>query len=121
MPQRLPAATVVGRRMVTHTAVDVPVRSLVWDEPTERIWELPEGVCLAGPAPEQIGLAVERRCIDSYSVRLLWDRNVFGWESLSRVQLLTSCLGPVLQAAGSDLRALLDQPIRPRRLKPMAA
>jgi hypothetical protein len=77
----------------------------------ERLWELPDGVCLAGPPPVRFGVSIQRRAADSYSVRLLWNHTGLTWTALTRVELLTSALAPLLAALGTDLWHLLDQPI----------
>ena len=94
----------------------LPAMCLRWEaNPSslaERLWYLPEGVCLVGPAPESFGVTVQRNRPDSYSVRLLWDRTCLNWPTLTRVQLLTSALSPILRALGTDLAGLLDQPVK---------
>jgi hypothetical protein len=92
----------------------LPAMCLRWqggEAPAERLWELPEGVTVVGPAPARFGVSVQRRDADGYAVRLLWDRTCFTWPSLSRVQLLTSALAPLLAALGTDLWCLLEQPL----------
>jgi hypothetical protein len=76
----------------------------------ERLWELPEGVTIVGPAPQRFGFSVRRLDADAYSARLLWDRTCLTWPSLSRRDLLGSALARVLAALGTDLWCLLDQP-----------
>src|SRR5262249_22945488 len=93
----------------------LPAMSLRWEEgsgASERLWELPDGFCLTGPPPEQFGITIQRRTADSYSVRLLWNQTGLSWPTLSRAELLTSCLAPLMSAMGTDLWQLLDQPIR---------
>jgi len=91
----------------------LPAMSLRWSGGRrEQLWELPEGVTLVGPAPEQFGVSVQRLESDAYCVRLLWDRTCFVWQSLSRNQLLTSAIAPLLRAIGTDPWYLLDQPAR---------
>src|SRR5262249_14930359 len=89
----------------------VPALRLRWkpaaSDPGERIWELPEGVSILGPPPERFGIHVERWADDGYCVRLLWNRTLLSWSALSRVQLLTSSLAPLLRALGKDLWQLL--------------
>ena len=80
----------------------------------DRLWDLPEGVCVVGPPPTRFGVKVERTAADSYSVRLLWDRTSLTWEGLGRVSLFARALAPLLAALGCDLRAVLDQPVRAR-------
>lgn len=113
MVQALPTPEVV--RCYFDDAFDphLPAMHLRWGQTgrPERLWELPEGVCLVGPAPQRFGVNIQRQGPDSYSVRLLWDRTCLNWLSLTRVQLLTSALAPLLGALGTDLWYLLDQPV----------
>jgi hypothetical protein len=102
----------------------LPAMCLRWDSEaigSEQCWELPEGVRLIGPPPERFGIDIRRRGIDSYNVRLLWDRTCLTWEDLSRAQLLDSALAPLLGAMGTDLWYLLDQPVRLEPVEPLAA
>jgi hypothetical protein len=92
---------------------------LRWRGGAERLWELPEGLCVTGPAPGKLGLSVRRRDGDRYAVRLLWDRTTLAWEDVSKVELLGCCLGPLLAALGLDLWAMLDR--QPARHKAWAA
>ena len=78
----------------------------------ERLWYLPEDVCLTGPAPERFGVSIQRHDTDSYTVRVLWNRTYLSWTDLTRVQLLTSALAPLLGALGTDLWQLLAEPVR---------
>lgn len=88
-----------------------PVMVLRWDGGGERLWELPEGLCVTGPAPRTLGLSVRPTAdADRYAVRLLWDRTTLAWEGVSKVELLGCCLGPLLTALGLDLWVMLDQP-----------
>jgi hypothetical protein len=102
----------------------LPVLCLSWDPMAmgfiDRIWELPEGVSILGPAPERFGLSFERRGADSYAVRLVLNQTRLSWSSLSRVQLLTSALLPLLNALKTELRNLLEQPVKPEGLRKAA-
>jgi hypothetical protein len=49
--------------------------------------------------------------MDGYSVRLLWDRTCLHWPTVTRRELMTSSLAPLLEAMSTDLWYLLDQPI----------
>ncbi len=90
----------------------LPAMCLRWDEgEPARVWELPEGVRLAGPPPERFGFRVRRRGDDSYSARLLWNRTCFVWKHLPRAEFLAGSLGDLLGALGTDLWHLLDQPV----------
>ena len=95
-----------------------PVMVLRWDG-GERLWELPEGLSVAGPGPSRLGLRVRRRDGDRYAVRLLWDRTLMAWDDVSKVEILGCCLGPLLAAIGLDLWSMLEQPAG--RLKVRAA
>jgi hypothetical protein len=87
-----------------------PVMVLRWDGgDRERLWDLPEGLCVTGPAPAKLGLCVRRLdAAGRYAVRLLWDRTTLAWPDVSRTELLACCLGPLLAAAGLDLWSLLE-------------
>lgn len=97
---------------------------LQWDPnmlgAAERVWRLPEGIALVGPAPERFGIAIIRRDLDAYTVRLLWNDIAFGWTALTRTQLLTTSLTPLLRALGQDLWTLLNQAIHAVAAQPMA-
>jgi hypothetical protein len=73
-------------------------------------WNLPAGICLTGPPPEQFGISIRREGEDAYIVRLLWNRTCLTWHYLTRAELLASSLLPLLEALGTDLWFLLDQP-----------
>ena len=55
----------------------LPVMELRWAQPprgqAERLWELPEGVCIVGPAPARFGFSFRRLDEGDFAVRLLWD------------------------------------------------
>ena len=120
MSQSLPTPTVLARSIDNSTGLPLSVFELRWEEPahTERLWDLPEGLCVVGPPPARFGVKIERTGPDSYSVRLLWERTALAWEGLGRVPLLTSALSPVLAALGCDFRSVLDQPVRERPRNP---
>lgn len=88
---------------------------LQWDPnmlgAAERVWRLPERIVLTGPAPERFGVTIIREDIDAYAVRLLWNDIRFDWTALTRMQLLTTSLVPIMRALGQDLWTLLNQPI----------
>jgi hypothetical protein len=113
MVSALPAAEVVRSYFDESFGPRLPAVCLRWgpEGPAERLWELPEGMCFVGPPPQRFGLSVRRLDADAYAVRLLWDRTCLSWSSLSRVQLLTSSLAPLMSALGTDLWSLLDQPV----------
>src|SRR5437868_14680626 len=102
----------------------LPSMSLRWGRSraaNERLWYLPEGICLSGSPPERFGLHVERRDADAYSVRLLCNQTSLSWSSLTRAQLMTSALAPLLAAMGTDLWYLLDQPLQTEDTEPRKA
>ncbi len=92
----------------------LPAMRLRWDAAAlaeEHTWELPEGIRIVGPPPDRFGISIRRRGDDSYNVRLLWGRTCLYWDDLARVQLAECDLTPLLDALGTDLWYLLDQPI----------
>lgn len=78
-----------------------------------RLWTLPGGLQLCGPAPQRFGIEVLRRAADCYTVRLLWDQNRLGWSGLRRQELCACSFPELLAALGTDLHYLLEQPIVP--------
>jgi hypothetical protein len=124
MVEVLPAPEVVRCYFDDAFGPHVPAMCLRWpdaDGPAERVWELPEGVAITGPPPGCFGIHFHRQGDDSYDVRLLWDRTWLMWDALSREELLTSDLSPLLAALGTDLWYLLDQPISPEPPSPLRA
>jgi hypothetical protein len=111
MFQELPPPQVLRSYLDDSFTPPLPALSLRWQAVADRLWALPEDVRVAGPAPRQFGVTLERRGADTYAVRLLWDRTWFSWQALSRSQLLASDLAPLLGALGADLWYLLDQPV----------
>ena len=91
----------------------LPAMRLRWDShaTAEGRWYLPGHLTLTGAAPERFGLTIARRDTDVYAVRVLWNEMCLSWAGLSRVQLLTSALAPILRALGQDIWQLLNQPI----------
>ncbi len=121
MSSNMPIPQIVCTEIDDTFDVFMPVLQLHWGEVNqnhpERIWELPEGVTMVGAGPEHFGLKVQRCDRNSYSVRLLWNQTVLHWTRLTRVQLLSSALLPILESLGTDLRDLLDQPVRAERFQ----
>ena len=76
-----------------------------------RIWWLPAGLRTVGPAPQCFGIAIHRVSADAYDVCLLWDMTRLFWPALSRELLTNSSLATLLDAMGTNLDYLLDQPI----------
>ena len=77
----------------------------------DRTWELPEHVCITGPAPKRFAYAIDRRGQDSYQLKVLWNQMSLEWKNLTRRQLLTTALTPILKALGTDLGELLERPM----------
>ncbi len=116
MDQGLPIPEVLRCYFDESFDPHLPAMCLRWEgdaQPCERDWHLPEGVCLHGPPPGRFGIHVHRLGIDSYAVRLLWDRTCLVWLALTQRELLDGDLRSVLAALGTDLWYLLDQPIDP--------
>jgi hypothetical protein len=121
MARSLPTAEIVRKYMDEHFDAHCPVLVLRWpaDEgQAERLWDLPEGHCIAGEIPKRFGYAIRRTDADMYQVRILWNHTVLSWAAVSRMDLLASCLGSLLAALGVDLWSVLEQPLpsaaRPR-------
>jgi hypothetical protein len=93
----------------------IPAMHLRWDPDApgvaDRSWHLPDGVSIKGPAPEHFGVTIRRRGPNAYQVRVLWNQLSLGWISLTRVQIMTSALAPLLRSLGTDLWHLLEQPV----------
>jgi hypothetical protein len=125
MLDTLPAPEVV--RCYFDDGFDPPLPAMVlrWDEGTpaagEQVWELPEEVRVAGPAPRRFGVTLRRRGADTYAVRLIWDGTCLSWRALTRAQVLRSALAPLLEALGTDLWYLLDQPVQDEPAPPASA
>jgi hypothetical protein len=118
MARTLPTAEVVRKYIDESFDAHTPVMVVRWDgEPGngDRLWELPEGLCVVGAAPRRLGIRIRRQSEDSYAVRLLWENTQLTWPTLSRMELLASCLSPVLGAVGIDLWSLLEQPMEAMR------
>lgn len=116
MVYALPTPTVLRRYFDESAGRIVPAFELRWQEGPaqirERLWELPEHVSLIGPPPQRFGVKLECVGADAYAVVVLWDRTRFAWDGLTRLQLLTSALAPLLKALGGDLRSALEESTR---------
>jgi hypothetical protein len=92
----------------------IPAMCLHWDADApgvaDRTWHLPDGVSVKGPAPEHFGVTIHRHGANAYHVRVLWNQLILDWNNLTRVQIMTSSLAPLLRALGTDLWYLLEQP-----------
>jgi hypothetical protein len=113
MAQALPRADVVRRFIDESFDAHAPVLVLRWHSagPAVRLWDLPRGLCLMGEPPAQLGIAIRRDGQDSFAVRICWGQAQLAWPAVSRLELLGSCLAPVLTAVGVDLWSLLQQPL----------
>jgi hypothetical protein len=89
----------------------LPAMELSWDadDGSEHTWHLPDNLIIKGPPPSRFGITVHRLGKDAYRVQVLWNRLSLGWDDLTRVQVMSSSLSPVLQALGTDLWYLLNQ------------
>ena len=107
----LPAPQVV-RDFVAH---NLPAMILHWDQDApgvaDRIWHLPGHLTVRGPAPERFGVSVVRQSQDAYQVRVVWNEMCLSWDGLTRRQILASAVASILEALGTDVTGLLDQPM----------
>jgi hypothetical protein len=114
MARSLAAAEVVRKYIDEAFDPASPVMVLRWpagEGNAERLWELPEGMCIAGQAPTHFGWRIRRTGPDAYNVRVAWGRTVLAWSDLPRLDLLGSCLGSILAALGVELWSVLGQPV----------
>jgi hypothetical protein len=88
---------------------------LKWDaaapEVSEAVWHMPDGVILKGSAPQRFGVTIQRQGPNTFRVRVLWNHLSLIWDRLTRRQIVASSLAPLLDALGTDLWYLLEQPI----------
>src|SRR5271155_4011490 len=106
MVRTLPTAQVIRKYIDESFDAHAPILVLRWQDasgPGERLWELPEGMCVVGTPPRRLGVRIRRLAEDRYQVRLLWENTQLNWPGLPRVELLASCLSPLLAALGMDL------------------
>jgi hypothetical protein len=101
-------------------AAPLPAMDLHWDPDgpgvAERVWHLPDSVLLKGPVPRRFGITIHRHGGNSYQVRVLWNQLSLCWDDLTRAQIMASSLAVILNALGTDLWYLLNQPIEDGRL-----
>ena len=111
----LPKPEVVRCFSVRSFDPPLPAMELGWDVDEggacEHAWHLPERVTVKGPPPQRFGITIHRLGHDSYRVRVLWNALCVSWDDLTRVQIMTSSLAPILKALGTDLWYLLHQPV----------
>jgi hypothetical protein len=84
----------------------------------DRTWHFPGGVSIRGAAPEHFGVTFHRRGPNAYEVRVLWNELSLAWMNLSRLQIMTCTLAPLLRSLGTDLWQLLDQPVEQEPVPP---
>jgi hypothetical protein len=113
--ESLPKPTILGSYIDPSYQPALPAIRLQWDPNSpgsaEHRWHLPCHLSLIGPAPERFGLTILREDTDSYSVRVLWNDMCLSWARLTRAQILTTALTPILRALGQDLWHFLNQPL----------
>ena len=113
MPRTLPAPEVVRCYFDDGFEPPLPAMVLRWEPDAAGAagpWQLPDDITIAGPPPGHFGITIQRRAADRYAVRLLWERTCLSWQALTRAEVLSSSLRPLLEALGTDLWYLLDQP-----------
>ncbi|NBO92764.1 MAG: hypothetical protein EBV06_10720 [Planctomycetia bacterium] len=124
MARSLPTAEVVRKYIDEAFDTHSPVLVLRWPGDvgqSERLWELPGGLCVAGFPPTRLGYVIRRTTVDTFAVRLVWDRTILSWSGVSRMELMATCLGSLLAAIRVDLWSLLEQPDFASRIRPRAA
>ncbi len=124
MARSLPAAEAVRKFIDEAFDPVAPVTFLRWpgsEGQAERLWELPEGLCVAGQAPTCFGWRIRRTGVDAYTVRIVWNRTVLAWAGLPRMEILGSCLGAIMAAMGVELWSVLEQPLPSGSARPRAA
>jgi hypothetical protein len=109
----LPTPTVVGCYFDIGFIPPLAAMQLRWEggPGDTREWELPLGERIREPLPERFGLLVRRQDEDSYAVTMLWGATYRQWFSLRRREVEATSLGPILDALGTSLKYLLDQPV----------
>lgn len=109
----LPAPTVVGCYFDIGFIPPLAAMRLRWEGgPGEnRDWDFPLGERIHEPLPDRFGLLVRRQAEDSYAVTLLWGATYRQWFSLRRREVEATSLGLLLDALGTSLKYLLDQPV----------
>lgn len=112
---KLPAPQVVACYFDVGFVPPVAAMQLLWpsNPPDLSEWILPLGEKVNGPLPGRFALRVRRQAEDAYAVTLVWDSTYRQWYSLRRRELLDSSLGVILNALGTPLEYVLDQPIGP--------
>ena len=113
----LPAPDVVRCFFAKQFQPHLPAMELEWnaDAPgvADRTWYFPNDIAIRGGAPRRFGVVIQRSAQDQYNVRLLWNDVCMVWANLRRTQIMTSGLSPVLQALGTDVWHVLEQPVDP--------
>jgi hypothetical protein len=111
----LPEPEVVRCSFVDGFPPRLPVLNLSWPESANvskiRMWHFPGDMKFLSPLPERFGIQVLRHGVDSYCLVLSWDDLCLRWSTLTRAQILTGSVKPLLEALSTDISHLLDQPI----------
>lgn len=112
----LPEPEVMSCTFLSHVQPTLPALRLAWpaeahEACADRIWELPCGAHKIGPPPELFGIVIRRTAADRYTLRLVWNDTYLDWRQLRRKDLRDCSLREVLAALGTDIDAMLDQPI----------
>ena len=98
----------------------LPAMELSWEPDhsrvAEHLWHLPVGVVLKGAAPQRFGITIHRQGKDSYKVRVVWNRLFLCWDDLTSPQIMSSSLAILMNALGTDLWRLLNQPVEKAEL-----
>jgi hypothetical protein len=110
----LPKPQVVRCFFESNLEEPLPAMELRWDADLgafERTWYLPDKVSIKGPAPHRFGVTIRRTGENAYNVRLLWNCLCLNFDELSRTQIMTTSLTHLLNALGTDVWYLLNQPL----------
>jgi hypothetical protein len=114
----LPEPEMLGCFFDEGFSPSLPVMRLRWLSTSfrrRRIWRLPAGLRITGPAPQRFGITIHRVSTNEYDVCLVWDATRLCLSAVARSSLTASSLPLFLRAMGTDLDYLLDQPVLPNR------
>lgn len=111
----LPEAEVLSCVFTQQVEPHMPALRLRWPDAalTPRLWNLPAGDSRLGPPPTQFGIVLRRIATDRYYLRLIWNDHYMDWRHLRRQDIRETCIGSLLQAIGTNLEDMLDQPLMP--------
>ena len=114
----LPPPEIVRCLFDENVSPQVPAMILRWDADNpslcESVWHLPENVVIRGAAPHRFGVTINRLDDNQFQVHVIWNGMSLNWERLTHQQIVGCSLMPILDALGTDLWYLLDQPIAER-------